>query len=145
MRHGQCLCGAVKYEVEPPLGESAHCHCEYCRRAHGAAFVTWVAVPAARFKMNGGETLRWYRSSAQAERGFCSRCGCPLFYRSSLTPEEIDVTRASFTDDPGVTPRYHCFVDQKAEWVTLPDGDGLERLCATSPALAKYRAIPPPT
>jgi hypothetical protein len=28
-----------------------------------------------------GDTLRWFRSSEQAERGFCGVCGSNLFWR----------------------------------------------------------------
>jgi hypothetical protein len=44
---GACLCGAVQFELQLPATWVAHCHCTMCRRAHGAAFVTWVSVPTA--------------------------------------------------------------------------------------------------
>ena len=51
---GRCLCGEVRYEVSglsPPL----NCHCRYCRRAHGAAFVTVAATARDRFRWTAGE------------------------------------------------------------------------------------------
>lgn len=52
---GACLCGAVRFEVGGPLDRVAHCHCTICQRAHGAAFVTWAAVPAERLRITAGE------------------------------------------------------------------------------------------
>ncbi len=31
--NGQCLCGAVQYEVSGSLGEVRYCYCKHCRRA----------------------------------------------------------------------------------------------------------------
>lgn len=35
---GQCLCGAISYEINGELGPVVNCHCLKCRRWHGAAF-----------------------------------------------------------------------------------------------------------
>ena len=48
MARGGCLCGAVTFVASGPPKWVAHCHCSMCRRAHGAAFVTWVGMPAER-------------------------------------------------------------------------------------------------
>lgn len=39
---GRCACGRVRFVARFPSRFNAHCHCESCRRAHGAAFVTWA-------------------------------------------------------------------------------------------------------
>ena len=41
---GKCLCGAVRFRMRFPSKWVAHCHCTMCRRAHGAAFVTFRAA-----------------------------------------------------------------------------------------------------
>ncbi len=45
MIHGSCLCKRVRFEIRGALGRSSHCHCSMCRKAHGAAFGTYAAVP----------------------------------------------------------------------------------------------------
>ena len=47
-RTGRCSCGEVRYELEGDLGPLVNCHCQYCRRAHGAAFATvsWADASA---------------------------------------------------------------------------------------------------
>ncbi len=35
--HGQCLCGAVKFEILGPLPKLYQCHCSLCRKQSGSA------------------------------------------------------------------------------------------------------------
>ncbi|MGE5337814.1 MAG: GFA family protein, partial [Gemmatimonadota bacterium] len=52
---GSCLCGAVGFEFELPPKWVAHCHCTQCQRAHGAAFVTWVGVDEALWRVDDSQ------------------------------------------------------------------------------------------
>ncbi|MCZ6459403.1 MAG: aldehyde-activating protein, partial [Gammaproteobacteria bacterium] len=38
MYKGQCLCGAVAFEVEEIIGPFELCHCTRCRKSTGSAF-----------------------------------------------------------------------------------------------------------
>ena len=54
MIHGQCLCGAVTFEIDAPdgtLGETRFCYCTECRRANGTAFSANVPVPQDQFRL----------------------------------------------------------------------------------------------
>jgi hypothetical protein len=119
---GACLCEAVQFEVTPPTKWCAHCHCTMCRRAHGAAVVTWFGVPSDSFRLIAGqERLKWYRSSAAARRGFCSHCGSTLFFEGERWPDEIHITRASVAGAIDREPQAHVFYDQRVEWLELHD------------------------
>jgi len=79
VRTGGCLCGAVRYEAIGALRDVVVCHCRMCRKAHGhVGAYTASARDALRLVETRG--LKWYRSSAQARRGFCSECGATLFW-----------------------------------------------------------------
>jgi len=79
VRTGGCLCGAVRYEATGALRDVVVCHCRMCRKAHGhVGAYTASARDALRLVETRG--LKWYRSSAQARRGFCSECGATLFW-----------------------------------------------------------------
>jgi hypothetical protein len=137
---GRCLCGQLRYSVGAPTLFCAHCHCRYCREAHGAAFVTWVGAALDRFAITAGEgLLRWYASSEQSERGFCANCGTTLFFRSTLCPGEMHVTRASLPGPIDREPQLHCFHDQRVAWAGATDD--LPKYDTCDPGLAKYRAI----
>ena len=128
--HGTCLCGQLQYEIALPTKWAAHCHCSMCRRAHGAAFVTWVGAADWSFRIvRGAEHLTWHRSSPEARRGFCNQCGSPLFFRSQRWPGETHVTLASFTTPIDRAPGAHVFWDSHVDWLPFAD-DGLPRKTA---------------
>lgn len=77
---GGCLCGAVAFEAEAPLGPVILCHCGQCRRWSGHVFAA-TAVPHDRFRLVRDRGLAWYRSSDIARRGFCRDCGASLFWQ----------------------------------------------------------------
>src|SRR5206468_4227360 len=52
---GTCLCGYVAFEADAPFEFMGHCHCSMCRKHHGAAFSSALAVHPSRF--------RWLRGS----------------------------------------------------------------------------------
>lgn len=118
---GQCLCGAVKFSATLPSNWVAHCHCTLCQRAHGAAFVTWVSVPDTGVIIKDEGNLHWYRSTPEAERGFCIQCGSSLFFRSTKWPGELHIVRANFTDEMDRLPRVHAFYETHVEWLSVED------------------------
>lgn len=137
---GSCLCEKIHFHAQSPTLGSAHCHCFYCRRAHGAAFVTWVLVSEGGFGFDrGAEYINWFQSSPQSQRGFCSCCGSTLFFKSSLCPGEVHIVRANLGESGIEKPEAHCFVDQKVEWVSIDDG--LPKIGSDSETLARYQAV----
>ena len=79
VRTGGCLCGAVRYEAIGALRDVVVCHCRMCRKAHGH-IGAYTASARDALRLVEGRGLKWYRSSAQALRGFCSECGATLFW-----------------------------------------------------------------
>ena len=124
---GGCLCGARRVEVTPLTKWCAHCHCSLCRRAHGAAFVTWFGVESSRFEiMNGADRVTWYRSTPEASRGFCDRCGSTMFFRSDRWADETHIALANMEGSIDREPTAHVFYDAHVDWIEL--GDDLRRL-----------------
>ncbi len=113
---GSCLCQAVQFCCETPSLWCAHCHCSLCRRAHGAAFVTWIGVAEKQFKLISDTTLCWYGSSSDSERGFCATCGSTLFFRSARWPGEIHVARATIATEIDLAPSVHAYWDSHIDW-----------------------------
>jgi len=124
---GGCLCGAVRFEVTPPTKWCAHCHCSLCRRAHGAAFVTWFGVEKANFELvSGGGEISWYRSTPEARRGFCTNCGSTLFFEGERWSDEVHIALAAMDVAIDRSPQAHVFYDAHVDWVEL--GDDLRRV-----------------
>jgi hypothetical protein len=126
--HAQCLCGDVTLDATLPSKWVAHCHCSLCRRAHGAAFVTWVGMDTARCVIGDEkQRLRWYVSTPGAERGFCGHCGTMMFFRSERWPGELHVALAHFTTPVDRMPQVHAHWDDHVQWADVDPEDGLPR------------------
>ena len=50
-----------------------------CRR-QTSHFLTFTAAWDEDLKMTGEDSLSWFRSSADSQRGFCRKCGSMLFF-----------------------------------------------------------------
>jgi hypothetical protein len=118
---GGCLCGAVRYRVTGKPYHLTHCHCGTCRRAGGAAFVTWFSVKPDEFQLLQGVPTE-FASSARVIRSFCSKCGTPLTYRLVAQSEEIDITLCSLDQPEALTPEDHTWMSSRLPWVRLCDG-----------------------
>jgi hypothetical protein len=91
---GGCLCGAIRYRATADPIRAVNCHCSMCRQESGAAFLTHVHFPIDTFTWTKGEPKR-YRSSPDAERGFCDRCGSSLTMYESVLDDRVQVTLGS--------------------------------------------------
>jgi hypothetical protein len=130
----------VRYEADLPVLFCAHCHCRFCRRAHGAAFVTWFGVKETAFRVTeGDDVLRWYASSRQSRRAFCAMCGTTLLFQSQASPGEMHVALATADDPIDREPASHVFFDQHVPWFEV--GDDLPRVDSDNPHLAHYKNV----
>lgn len=120
---GSCACSAVRYRIDGALGPIVHCHCGRCRKWHGAAFRTRVALRERDFAWVEGEELlsRW-DSSENVTKTFCSRCGSNLVSYQHHQPGVIGLALGTLDGDPGRRPELHIFVGSKAPWYTIQDG-----------------------
>lgn len=130
MMRGSCLCGGVVFQVEGPLRDVVACHCTQCRKQSGHYWAA-TSVDLSGFRLVSDRTLRWYRASAEAERGFCTGCGALLFWkpagedRISFSPGALEgptglhVAEHIFTEDAGdyYRPEGPPPAPTKAQWL----------------------------
>ncbi len=100
---GGCQCGAIRYVLDETPTEPSICHCRMCQKAFGSYFAPFAGVPIAAFSLTRGE-LAIFKSSDQAERGFCRNCGTPLTFRYLERPR-ISVALGSLDDPESVPPQ----------------------------------------
>lgn len=120
MLKGGCFCGRVRYEAAGAPTHETSCHCSICRRASGAAFVTWFTVPRSSFRFVSGEPAR-FKSTAKAVRSFCPECGTQLTFEHEDFADEIDVTTCSLDNPEALPPRDHTWTRSKLSWIELAD------------------------
>ena len=98
---GGCECGAIRYACSAAPLMAGHCHCRSCQKQSGTGHASHLMVPKAAITITGEATF--YERSADSgntvRRGFCPRCGSPVWGVSSGFPE-ILVLRAGSLDDP---------------------------------------------
>lgn len=115
---GRCLCGAVELEIDFPAFWAWHDHSEASRRAHGAAYATYVGCWRKRSRVTKGRRsiARFEDAETQSTRSFCSRCGTPLFYERKRSPHMVNIPRALFAGRTGREPRYHAAIEELQDW-----------------------------
>ena len=118
---GQCLCGAVGYEVVQLDGPIVHCHCVTCRKAHASAYASTVRVLRTHFRwLHGEDTLRDHESSPGKIRRFCSVCGSHVVAERPAQSHVI-LRVATLDDDPGERPASHIWTAHDVPWLTSED------------------------
>jgi hypothetical protein len=118
---GQCLCGAVKFEIDAPAFWAWHDHTRASRLAHGAAYATYVGSWRKRFRFTEGadEVARYEDKTTRSVRSFCRRCGTPVTYERARSRNMVNIPRALFAGRTGREPLYHIGIDEQQEWIYL--------------------------
>ena len=122
---GQCLCGAIKYELANAPATTGICHCKNCQRQAGSAYSTLAAVPAAELCITG--TPKLYEdtdttSGNPVQRFFCGNCGSPIYSALPAQPDTVFLKTGTLDDTTTFKPMFQAWCDSKQNWVTLEDG-----------------------
>jgi hypothetical protein len=118
---GSCLCGAVRFELVPPIRDVVVCHCRQCAKWTGYAVAATAVAPENFRLLDGAAELRWYAASDHAERGFCSRCGSSLFWRPA-DGSRISVLAGTLEPPTGLVISAHIFLASKSDYYEVADG-----------------------
>lgn len=105
MYSGSCLCEAIKYKVDDALQIVVNCHCQFCRKAHGAEFVPIAILSADKLEIVQGEELlsKYEVVNVGAFRCFCSNCGTRLFNHLPAR-HMISLITATITSSGAIVP-----------------------------------------
>lgn len=122
MASGNCQCGIFKFTVEGSFGEVRYCHCGKCRRGNGTAFTANARVKKSQWKLEGPvEEITEYEHKPGLFKAFCSKCGSPLYARSSHDPDDIRVRIGGFDGILDVKITGHVWTSYKASWYEIED------------------------
>ena len=114
---GQCLCGAITYQVSGDPVLVALCHCADCRRAAGAPMVAWATFPETAMVVTAGSP-KTINSSGSAMRSFCPDCGSGLFYRNpAVLPGLVDIQTATLDNPEALPPTLHIQTAERIGWM----------------------------
>ena len=118
---GACLCGAVAVEADAPVFWAWHDHSAASRRAHGAAYATYVGCWKSKVRIAKGEdALSRFEDVARKQvRWFCSRCGTPMMFARGSSPKFVNIPRALFDERTGREAKYHVAIEELQDWAYL--------------------------
>ncbi len=121
---GRCACGAVVFELlDRPLFVHA-CHCTWCQRETGSAFVLNALIEARKVRVTSGAPVAVPTPSESGKGQFifrCPTCQVALWSVYSGAGPKFLFVRSGTLEMP-FAPDIHIFTSTKQPWVTLGDG-----------------------
>lgn len=76
----KCLCGNISFKTTGYHRDVQNCHCVQCLKTHGH-HAAYSKVEEKDLKFLSKKSLKWFKSSKRAKRGFCSNCGASIFFK----------------------------------------------------------------
>tara|TARA_R110000751_G_scaffold288076_4_gene393304 strand:+ start:164026 stop:164430 length:405 start_codon:yes stop_codon:yes gene_type:complete len=126
---GQCMCGAVHYEVADAFSYAMNCHCAKCRQTTGSAFKPMGGIETDQLRIVAGPDNLLFYGNGLAKDIHCRTCGS-LLYSLVREGHYVHVPLGTLVDDPTIRPTHHIFVGSKAPWFeitdNLPQFDGFD-------------------
>lgn len=132
---GQCLCGAVRINVNGVPVRMAQCHCTDCQRASGTGHMSNAIFNEADVTITGETksfTVTTDNGNAYA-RHFCPACGARMFAVNSGRPGMILVAVGVLDDSSWFEPEVVLYTRSRPHWDITTD------------AVPNYETAPPMT
>jgi hypothetical protein len=130
IHEGGCLCGDLRYRTAAPPLRITICHCTFCQRFTGSAFLVEPIFRREDLTLTGAAPKTYeHRSDGSHKRvtlNFCGRCGTAIFLDLERFPDILGLCGGTF-DDPnwfvrdGISTR-HIFTRSSQAGVVLPAG-----------------------
>ena len=112
-----CLCGGVKIKIKEKLRHVINCHCSQCLKTHGN-FAAYTSCSEDRIDFINKKTLKWYRSSKIAKRGFCLKWGASFFYKR-LDSQRISIAAGMLKNPTKLKTHSNIFTKGKMDYYKL--------------------------
>lgn len=123
---GGCDCRQVRYRMQTrPLFVHC-CHCRWCQRETGSAFVLNAMIEADRVTLLAGEPvlIDTPSESGQGQKiARCPQCWVALWSHYAGAGPKMRFVRVGTLDNPDLLPPdIHIFTASRQPWVVLPPG-----------------------
>ena len=121
---GSCTCGEVRFRLKSrPLFVHC-CHCSWCQRETGSAFVINALIEADRVEILSGspEVVLTPSSSGRGQKiSRCPTCRVALWSNYAGAGSAVRFVRVGTLLEPDrLPPDIHIFTSSKLPWVVLP-------------------------
>ena len=112
-----CLCGDIKLKTQGYHRNIQNCHCIQCMKTHGH-YAAYTNVEKRNVKFLKKGTLKWFKSSKRAKRGFCNKCGASLFFKI-IGAKTISIAAGMFNRPVKLKTTMNIFVKGKSDYYKL--------------------------
>ena len=112
-----CLCGGIQLKTKGLLRHVSNCHCNQCMKTHGN-YAAYTSSLEKDIKFIKKRTLKWFRSSKKAKRGFCKKCGASMFFKS-LDSDIINIAAGMFNNPTKLKTSANIFTKGKLDFYKL--------------------------
>jgi hypothetical protein len=121
---GGCTCRSVRYRMNTAPLFVHCCHCRWCQRETGSAFVLNALIESDRVIVLNGEpvTVDTPSNSGRGQKiARCPDCHVALWSHYAGAGAALKVVRVGTLDAPDcLPPDIHIFTASKQPWVVLP-------------------------
>jgi len=114
---GSCLCGGIKFSTQGLHRHVGNCHCSQCMKTHGN-YAAYTMIKDKNIKFFRKKTLTWYKSSRNAKRGFCNKCGASAFFKS-INSNDIHISAGLFDKTLKLKTIRNIFTKNKLKYYKL--------------------------
>ena len=123
---GGCTCRNVRYRMTTKPLFVQGCHCRWCQRETGSAFVLNALIESDRVVVLQGApvTVDTPSNSGRGQKIVrCPDCHVALWSHYAGAGDALKFLRVGTLDDPDrFPPDIHIFTSTKQPWVVLPPG-----------------------
>ena len=100
MHSGRCLCGSLVFEVTGYPRDIINCHCNFCQRATGSAYLVETIFEKQNFRqVEGTPAVYAHRSEGSGKLiyiHFCDSCGTKTHMLFDRFPDIVGVFSGTF-------------------------------------------------
>ena len=144
MLTGRCTCGEIEFRLNDDPIIVNTCHCTWCQRETGSAFVINGVIEADRIEVTKGRPAAVGLPTASGGGQRVMRCAtCQIALWSHYlggSPSLAYVRMGTLDDTRGIVPDVHIYTSTKQSWVVLPgDVPAFEGFYRPSAVLSQAR------
>jgi hypothetical protein len=125
VHEGGCLCRGVRYTIRGEPLRGTVCHCTFCQRLTGSAFVAEAIIPKENVTIHG--TFQTYEHQSD-ESGylvttqFCPTCGVTFGMTFERFPDVQAIMFGTLDDPNWPKVQKHIFTRSALRWMQYPPG-----------------------
>ena len=114
-----CLCKGINMTIRGEFRSVINCHCIQCTKTHGN-FAAYTSVLEENIFFKSKKTLKWFKSSTKARRGFCNNCGASIFFKRSGS-RSVSISAGLFKKPTKLKTISHIYIQNKRDYYKISD------------------------